>query len=801
LNATRDVGVLVLAAVACFLHASKLASYAFEDAYITFRYADNLARGHGFVFNLGERVLGTSTPLYTLLLAGFRMLGLDPPAVAGVVYAICLSLTALGGWWILRRFKHPNLAALYAVMVLWGIGRSLHFFGMETTLYTALMFAALIAALYDRPVLTGLLTGLVCLTRYDGVVFAGVLLPLLWYRQRRFPWKAMLTAGAVTAPWFLFSWVYFGSPLPNTLGAKSGAVGVIEYMNQSLLRLIDGLFSPVARFIRQGGLPAKLRAAIVLLIVAPTLTHTIRTLRRERLAGTFLLYPVLLWLGYSLIAPPVSFRWYLLPGMLLLLTLCLLTWGEALSGASPRLRPVFAGAAAAMVGWSLWFLPSGVAAEVDRLVNTEVYRRRVKAYDLLAGWMTDHGLDDVKLLTHEPGYLSYITGNPVVDAAGLVTRDVVFHRTDDRQTPVNILVDRHRPGLLVLGARTWRGLGIEDFLPLYYTMPRRALYIRRDLLRERLSTLARTWLRDDYYYPVPVEPVRHPFQFDFDDGDPRGWWSSFRLRGFVGRPVAVTWEGRPYPGRYLHSHRPDKAGSLISPPFLIDFDELEFLFTGNRLNTRAELLVNGLPVLSVAGRPDGGHSLQVVRWPVSSWRGQVAILRFADHSTAGGFLIADRIRSIRGHDLVLFDDFEDGEYGDRWPTRFGDRPSPYTTVAREYGPQFIQGNYSAVSLFRGGKQELRSRPFTIQRDRIAFVVFDFGGRRTAVELWIDGEVVRRLTGSRSQALTGVVWDVSQFRGQTAELLVVDGSAGPARGIGIDHIVLYDVGSPTNDAGG
>ena len=40
-----------------------------DDALITYRYAENLAEGHGFVFNEGERVLGTTTPLLTLLLA------------------------------------------------------------------------------------------------------------------------------------------------------------------------------------------------------------------------------------------------------------------------------------------------------------------------------------------------------------------------------------------------------------------------------------------------------------------------------------------------------------------------------------------------------------------------------------------------------------------------------------------------------------------------------------------------------------------------------------------------------------
>ena len=41
----------------------------FEDAFISFRYSQNLADGHGLVFNVGERVWGYSNFLWTVLLA------------------------------------------------------------------------------------------------------------------------------------------------------------------------------------------------------------------------------------------------------------------------------------------------------------------------------------------------------------------------------------------------------------------------------------------------------------------------------------------------------------------------------------------------------------------------------------------------------------------------------------------------------------------------------------------------------------------------------------------------------------
>ena len=40
----------------------------FDDTYITFRYALNLASGFGFVYNIGQPVLGTTSPLWAMVL-------------------------------------------------------------------------------------------------------------------------------------------------------------------------------------------------------------------------------------------------------------------------------------------------------------------------------------------------------------------------------------------------------------------------------------------------------------------------------------------------------------------------------------------------------------------------------------------------------------------------------------------------------------------------------------------------------------------------------------------------------------
>src|SRR5437016_3946604 len=69
--------------------------HAIDDAYITFRYARNLAGGFGLVYNPGEWVLGTTTPLWAVILGGGYRLGLtDLPWLATVLSGVCDAATA-----------------------------------------------------------------------------------------------------------------------------------------------------------------------------------------------------------------------------------------------------------------------------------------------------------------------------------------------------------------------------------------------------------------------------------------------------------------------------------------------------------------------------------------------------------------------------------------------------------------------------------------------------------------------------------------------------------------------------------
>src|SRR5437868_10332746 len=87
---TATVAAFALSAMVALLARVLTGPHPIDDAYITFRYARNLAEGLGLVYNPGEWVLGTTAPLWAVLLAGGYELGLtDLPWLATFVAAAC----------------------------------------------------------------------------------------------------------------------------------------------------------------------------------------------------------------------------------------------------------------------------------------------------------------------------------------------------------------------------------------------------------------------------------------------------------------------------------------------------------------------------------------------------------------------------------------------------------------------------------------------------------------------------------------------------------------------------------------
>lgn len=197
-----------------------------DDAFITYRYAQNLLAGRGFVFNPGEAVLGTTAPLHGLLIAALGVLDADLPRVAlalscaaTVVMAFCVYLTL------------ANRGAAWGGAVAAGFLICAHktysAFPLETPLLGALQAAAILFAERARPRLMGAALALALLVRADSALLAAALLGTLWWIGT--PKRALAAALGVTialsAPWFLYASVAYGSALSNTAHTKTGWPG------------------------------------------------------------------------------------------------------------------------------------------------------------------------------------------------------------------------------------------------------------------------------------------------------------------------------------------------------------------------------------------------------------------------------------------------------------------------------------------------------------------------------------------------------------------------------------------------
>src|SRR5678815_5752569 len=134
-------------------------------------------------------------------------------AAAGAGVLTFLALEALGFARGLSLFAVAAL--LFNPEMLW-----LASGGMETPLVLLFMAASLWALATHRHATAAGAAALLVLTRIDGLIWAlGVLTCMPW-RDRGAMCRPTIVFAALLAPWVLFAFGYFGSPIPHSVIAK-----------------------------------------------------------------------------------------------------------------------------------------------------------------------------------------------------------------------------------------------------------------------------------------------------------------------------------------------------------------------------------------------------------------------------------------------------------------------------------------------------------------------------------------------------------------------------------------------------
>ena len=229
------LAIWVVGIIACsillLVHAYSY-NYVVDDAYISFRYAQNLADGKGLIFNPGERVEGYTNFLWVMITALGVKLGMDPVGLSkalGFGFAILSMLVVFRyakvvyGQQGLMRLAPLALLAASPPLAVWALA------GLETTMFAFLVTLAVLSHVRATekgrlPLVSAAVLVLAALTRPEGLVFAMILLLdlVIAYRLRPKVMLWLLPFLVVYLPYFIWRYQYYGYLFPNTFYAKTG---------------------------------------------------------------------------------------------------------------------------------------------------------------------------------------------------------------------------------------------------------------------------------------------------------------------------------------------------------------------------------------------------------------------------------------------------------------------------------------------------------------------------------------------------------------------------------------------------
>ena len=444
-----------------------------EDALITVLHSENFVQGLGLTHDHVDEppVHGFTSPLSVLVpLAGDLLKVGFGLSLIKIMSAFAGGLTVL---YAMAMAIHPKirLPAPLVVMVmgylavehhqiLWGMA------GMETQLVTLVLLASIYYAAAAMPTALGVSLGCCMLARPDFAFWTMAAGFYVLATNRRAFFKVVGIALALYAPWIIFTTLYYGSPIPNTILAKSlgyrmwtqapnltwslawaniwdriGGVYGGETIFQTLGPAFGGHGTAFWPIVDDGGL-----VSIVMTILAVIGSGT-AVWRRQ-----WELLPAMLFAGlytvYYVFFVPHVFGWYVIPLAAVMVMLAArglqaiseLLWAE-------RTRNVALGiVAGAYVGMFACVLPTTFPAEgrIQEVIENNV-RKPIGLY--LGQLMKKDETVGAECL----GYLAYYSRRTVYDWPGLVSRKVVaYSREHPEGRRLGFMLEHFRPDYIVL---------------------------------------------------------------------------------------------------------------------------------------------------------------------------------------------------------------------------------------------------------------------------------------------------------------------------------------------------------------
>jgi len=395
-----------------------------DDAFITLTYSKNIARGNGFVFNHPPAVLGTTTPLFAIIIALLSVVlsQIDMRIITVFFSAACWIGIVYTFFLFRKAWGFTKWQAYIIAFVIIGLGLRT-WLQMEAYLFAFLLTLSF-SLFYSRHyTLSGFTTGLLFLTRGEGILLLPIFLVSILIKRltNKVSTKILIKnsleilAGfsIIAVIWFIFANYTFGSFLPNTLSAKR-AQG---------LAAMQGLTAPTNVFLyhlttRWINLWIERYSLLILISMIGLIGSFVKNRKHLIWAGWIGSYIA----GYSLLNPP-GYPWYQLPILFVIKIFISLGLIEILGELFRKAR------AKNLIAIPLLILTVPSLYLVARpVLNYKPWigdNPRGKSYIILSQWFRDNAKKNESVAFIEIGYLGYYTDNRIIDLAGLILPDIV----------------------------------------------------------------------------------------------------------------------------------------------------------------------------------------------------------------------------------------------------------------------------------------------------------------------------------------------------------------------------------------
>ncbi len=399
-----------------------------DDAWIHLTYARNLAVRGEWAFIPGQPSAGSTSPLWSGLLALGFFLPYAPYLwvyLLGTVTLAVLAITGYYGFRVLWPCENENWALFTGVLLIveWHLVWSA-VSGMETLLFSLLVLVSLIlmAAKWNYWGVLGMLIGISIWLRPDGLtlIFPALLLLGMAHLPHTKLRHSILRFGlgfiSMGVPYLLFNKLINGTWLPNTYYAKQ-AEYAIERAAPLFSRLGEQVILPLV------GVGICLLPGFVYIC-----WKSIHNRDWPALAGPIwavgylcmyaLRLPVTYQHGrYVIPMMPVFFLWGLAGTALLIQVDSSVLWKRILS--------------------KVWLISTGIVLFLFWVLGARAYGRDVALIESemvgTAQWAEKNIEPDALVAAHDIGALGYFGNHKLIDLAGLVSPDVLpFIRDEDR---------------------------------------------------------------------------------------------------------------------------------------------------------------------------------------------------------------------------------------------------------------------------------------------------------------------------------------------------------------------------------